>query len=1226
MRIRPDARTVRPRRFPLLLVLAIVLIAPAAAVVPAAPPAQAGLGASDFLKADGPVLHRAGGTGEVITLRGTNLGGWLTYEDWMSPLGEFALDRTDWAASASVGSATAAAALDGSGTTRWTPGTGQTSGEWFQVDLGTPTLFNRVYLDAAGFTGTAPISYRIQASSDASTWKDVASGLGGGQLLAVPFSPQIARYVRVIQTSAGAAPWSVAEFNLFSDPVLHNGPASASAFATAAGHSPAMAIDGDVNTRWTSGAAQTPGQTFTIDLGGSKPVNKVLIDSGPAATDDSPRGYELLSSADGVSWSKVASDYAGTRIVVIELFTTTYARYLRLVQTGSSANWWSIAEVAITSEGTFDRTGWSVTASSTEPGGSTANLVDGNPGTRWSSGAGQTGGEWLQVDLGATQTFNQIVLSTAKNSADEYDHPRGYRVQVSHDASNWTTVATGAGSEKATPINFPAARGRYFRIVQTGSSGSWWSVGELTAALHNDDYSMNLAYQRRFGPTTTESIINRHQQTWITESDLTNLQAMGMNLIRVPIGWTELLNLDGTWKADPWSMIDWLVAEAAERDMYVLFDLHTVPGGGCPWGSCGRVGPNPNGFWTTATYQDWVVTIWEAIATRYVGNSAVAGYDLINEPLLDYNEDADDVGQKSAYYDRLYDAIRAIDPDHLIVMAAFFGWNSIAPPAQYGWTNVMYEVHPYDFPGGKDHGAQESLVNTQLAEVAARINDPTWGVPVLYGEYSLYHNDDLWAKFMGGLNALNVSWTNWNYKVRGDHYNGGGGYWGFYNSNPNPVPIINNDTPATIMAKTDRFATPHFQPNTTFIEVVSRFTRGQPWLATIPLDQTGWTATASSTEAGGGPANALDWNPNTRWSTGVPQDGGQWFQVDLGAKRVFDQISFETRGDQRWDYPRGYQIRVSDDAVNWTTVRSGQGWGWKQALPFAPQYARYVRIVQTGVGPDWWSIAEFHVYGTPALHRSGWTVSASAAEDGSPARNAVDPSRTTRWSAGAGQAAGQYFQVDLGVAQPFHRLLLDSSGSPGDGPRGYEVQVSHNGSSWTTVRTGSGTGSTVLAEFPAQYARYVRVVLTATSTSWWSIHDLQVYGERERERSGWSVTASTTGAGVSANQAVDGDPGTRWTTGAAQAAGEWYRVDLGAGSWFNHIMIDAGADSPGDQPRRFNVEISNDGSSWTTIATGLGTGQVTTVNVPITQARYLRLRLTGGTANWWSIAELRVFE
>ena len=40
-------------------------------------------------------LHRA----DPATVQ--NLGGWLTQEDWMSPLGEFAVDRTGWSATAS---------------------------------------------------------------------------------------------------------------------------------------------------------------------------------------------------------------------------------------------------------------------------------------------------------------------------------------------------------------------------------------------------------------------------------------------------------------------------------------------------------------------------------------------------------------------------------------------------------------------------------------------------------------------------------------------------------------------------------------------------------------------------------------------------------------------------------------------------------------------------------------------------------------------------------------------------------------------------------------------------------------------------------------------------------------------------------------------------------------------------------------------------------------------
>ena len=103
----------------------------------------------------------------------------------MSPLGEFALNRAGWSASASVGSG-AANALDGDATTRWTTGTGQAAGQWFQVDLGSPTLLNRLYLDAAGFSGTAPVGYQVQVSPDATSWKDVASGPGAGQLTKVP--------------------------------------------------------------------------------------------------------------------------------------------------------------------------------------------------------------------------------------------------------------------------------------------------------------------------------------------------------------------------------------------------------------------------------------------------------------------------------------------------------------------------------------------------------------------------------------------------------------------------------------------------------------------------------------------------------------------------------------------------------------------------------------------------------------------------------------------------------------------------------------------------------------------------------------------------------------------------------------------------------------------------------------------------------------------------------
>ncbi|NOX22654.1 MAG: cellulase family glycosylhydrolase [Actinobacteria bacterium] len=945
------------------LVLVMGMVAVLVGPLAGEPALAAALTSNDFLKADGSVLRNGNGTGDIVNLRGTNLGGWLTFEDWMSPLGEFALDRSDWSATSSAG--TASNMLDGDLTTRMSSGATQSGSEWAQLDLGVPTLMNRILIDAGSWTTGWPAEYEVLVSDDASTWRSVARADGTppatvtSEITTTRFAPQIARYVRVKQLGAKSQYWSIAEINLFSDPVLHNGSSSASASVTAWYTTPGAGIDGDITSAWTTGTDQVPGQTYTLDLGSAMAVNKVLFDSGSDYPNDYPATYEISASTDGTSWTKVGSGYGTNRITTEDFWTSTWMRYLRITQTGSKSNWWAISEVAVTTSNSFDRTGWTLSSS---PSGTTANMVDDDLSTRWTTNAPQANGQYVQVDFGAQVTFNNVVMDTQKNTSSETDYPRNYTVAVSDNGTSWTTVATETGTFKATTVNFPAASGRYLKITQTGASGSWWSIGELNVALNNDDYSLRLDLDDRFGATTAQSIIDTHRDTWIVESDLDNISNMGLNVIRLPIGWNELLNLDGTWKADPWTKIDWLIQKAGERGIYVLLDLHTLPGGGCPWGSCGRAGPNPNGFWGNSTYQDWVVDIWEKIAARYDGNPVVAGYDLINEPLLDYGEDSADVTQKSDYYDRLYDAVRAIDADHAIFIAAFFGWDKIADPSTYNWTNVVYELHPYDMPNGRDWNAQNAVVTAQLVDLGSKLSNP--GVPVLYGEYSFYYFDDVWARFMAGLNALDVSWTSWTYKVRGSRQNGFG-YWGFYNTNLNQVPIINSDDAATFKGRLENFSTVDFLANEPFIATVSRYADGTGTFSPTALNRIGWSASASVTEAGSSAANAIDGTASTRWSTGTAQTAGQWFQVDMGSNQSIGQVTIETRSSDKWDYPNQFKVETSTDGTTWTQVADGPGFGWKRPISFDGVTVRYVRITQTGAAPEWWTIGELNIYAAP---------------------------------------------------------------------------------------------------------------------------------------------------------------------------------------------------------------------------------------------------------------------
>jgi glucosylceramidase len=135
----------------------------------------------------------------------------------------------------------------------------------------------------------------------------------------------------------------------------------------------------------------------------------------------------------------------------------------------------------------------------------------------------------------------------------------------------------------------------------------------------------------------------------------------------------------------------------------------------------------------------------------------------------------------------------------------------------------------------------------------------------------------------------------------------------------------------------------------------------------VALNRSGWSASASSTPSdscctGDVAANALDGNSSTRWSTGLAQVSGQWFQVDMEAARSFNGIALDA-GSSTGDYPRGYQVFVSNDGSNWgSAIASGSGSGQLVTITFSLQSARYIKIVQTGSVGNWWSIQELNVY------------------------------------------------------------------------------------------------------------------------------------------------------------------------------------------------------------------------------------------------------------------------
>ena len=144
------------------------------------------------------------------------------------------------------------------------------------------------------------------------------------------------------------------------------------------------------------------------------------------------------------------------------------------------------------------------------------------------------------------------------------------------------------------------------------------------------------------------------------------------------------------------------------------------------------------------------------------------------------------------------------------------------------------------------------------------------------------------------------------------------------------------------------------------------------------------------------------------------------------------------------------------------------------------------------------ALATFTWRGTPAgtydlrqLSPSGWTATADPGADS--AASAVDGDASTRYTTGTAQASGQYLQVDFGRTVAARQVVFDTGVSTGDYPRGYTVSVSTDGVNWSTAASGQGTGQFTAVNLSGAPVRYVKMTLTASSGSWWSVADVRAY-------------------------------------------------------------------------------------------------------------------------------------
>ncbi len=122
----------------------------------------------------------------------------------------------------------------------------------------------------------------------------------------------------------------------------------------------------------------------------------------------------------------------------------------------------------------------------------------------------------------------------------------------------------------------------------------------------------------------------------------------------------------------------------------------------------------------------------------------------------------------------------------------------------------------------------------------------------------------------------------------------------------------------------------------------------------------GRPATASSSQGEETPECAVDGDILTSWHAGKKTDKPEWLCVDLGESKTFSRVKIGWEGD---DFPKTYEVQVSDDAQTWTSVyKTTTGHGGLDNLAGLTGKGRYVRLLATDKGRYGYQVSGFEVY------------------------------------------------------------------------------------------------------------------------------------------------------------------------------------------------------------------------------------------------------------------------
>ncbi|KAJ2781826.1 hypothetical protein H4R18_002635 [Coemansia javaensis] len=217
------------------------------------------------------------------------------------------------------------------------------------------------------------------------------------------------------------------------------------------------------------------------------------------------------------------------------------------------------------------------------------------------------------------------------------------------------------------------------------------SLFEPWAAAPNSPVVDEWTYCAVLGRDECQSRLRAHWRSWVQESDVSALAALGINTLRIPIGYWAL----APDRSEPYvqgqipyleRVLDW----AARRGMRVILDLHGAPGSQNGFDNSGRRGDI--GWTKRGGDIPRTLSALRALARIAARHPAVVAVEALNEP-ANWGVPKAAIAQ---FYTQAYDIIKSAAPATTVVFHDAFlpdsEWANLVPQ---NLTDSILDTHIY---------------------------------------------------------------------------------------------------------------------------------------------------------------------------------------------------------------------------------------------------------------------------------------------------------------------------------------------------------------------------------------------------------------------------------------------------------------------------------------------------------------------------------------------------